>query len=34
VANPDGVEIMVSGDSGLSEALLSLASKVARVDAG
>ncbi len=34
VVNPDGVEIMVSGDTGLSEALLFLASKVARVDAG
>lgn len=34
VANPDGVEIMVSGDTGLSEALLLLASKVTRVDGG
>ncbi len=32
VENPDGVEIVVSGDTGVSEALLSLASKVARVE--
>lgn len=32
VADPDGVEIMVSGDTGLSEALLFLASQVARVN--
>jgi hypothetical protein len=34
VADPDGVEIVVSGDTGLSEVLLLLASKVARVDGG
>jgi len=34
LANPDGVEIMVSGDTGLSQALLLLASKVARADGG
>lgn len=34
VADPDGVEIIVSGDARLSEALLFLASQMARVDAG
>jgi hypothetical protein len=34
VDNPDGVEILVSGGTGVSEALLFLASKVARVEGG